>query len=465
VIFHSVDYLVFLVVVLALYWALGRVAQNVMVLAASYFFYGYIHPWFLIPLLVTTVVDYFCAIGIEEYPARKKIIAGVSFAFSLGLLGFFKYAGFFVENVTGVLSAAGLPVSRTVLEVVLPVGISFYTFQSIGYIVDVFRGHVKACRNPLSYALYTCFFPQLVAGPIERASRLISQIEKPRRFDPERAQSAFLLILWGVFKKLAIADNVAITANKVFALRDPDFALLWVGVLAFGVQIFADFSAYTDIARGSARLLGFELMENFRNPYLARSPGDFWRRWHISLSTWLRDYVYIPLGGSRGGPRRTVINLLLTFFISGLWHGAQWNFILWGFYWGVLVVLFRSMKDSAEPLWKGRAMMRIAMTFALTHFGWLLFRETDLRYLGQYLTLSPLAVTVDQWQVALYLLLLTMVYALPIWLHAIWTESGWVLRLPEMGGVAVRASAAAVLTLGILVLRSTTSTDFIYFQF
>ncbi|RYD78772.1 MAG: MBOAT family protein, partial [Verrucomicrobiaceae bacterium] len=311
-IFHSFDYFVFFVAVFALYWCLGRVLQNALLLAASYVFYGYIHPWFLLPLLAATLIDYACAIGIEERPQWKKGILAVSLTASLGMLCVFKYAGFFVENVRAALLGLGLPSFTYHLEILLPVGISFYTFQSIGYIVDVYRGQTRACRNLLDYSLYVCFFPQLVAGPIERASRLIGQIQKPRSLNIEAAQSALMLILWGIFKKLVIADNVAVICNKVFALREPDFALLWVGVFAFAIQIFADFSAYTDIARGSARLLGFDLMENFRNPYFAHSPGDFWRRWHISLSTWLRDYVYIPLGGSKGSSRRTAINLLLT---------------------------------------------------------------------------------------------------------------------------------------------------------
>jgi D-alanyl-lipoteichoic acid acyltransferase DltB (MBOAT superfamily) len=467
-IFHSLEYLIFFVAVFALYWCLPRTPQNVLLLGASYLFYGWIHPWFLIPLLLVTAVDYFCAIGIERSPRWRKAIVVVSLVSSLGMLVWFKYAGFFVENVRALLGALGLPTFAGMLEIVLPVGISFYTFQSIGYIVDVYRGHARACRNLLDYALYVCFFPQLVAGPIERASRLIGQIAKPRAFDAERAQGAVVLIAWGVFKKLVVADNAAVTCNKVFALREPDFALLWAGVFAFAVQIFADFSAYTDIARGSARLLGFELMENFRNPYFAHSPAEFWRRWHISLSTWLRDYVYIPLGGSRGGARRTAINLVLTFFISGLWHGAQWNFILWGLYWGMLVVVFRFL-DGAKgaPVPRFRA-LRIAFTFALTCIGWLLFRESDLRFLTKYLTLSPLAVTVDQWQIALYLVLLTLVYSAPIWLHAAWTE--WAPSRLQPGErpalrLASRVAGAALLLLGILVMRSTTSSDFIYFQF
>jgi alginate O-acetyltransferase complex protein AlgI len=464
-IFHSLDYLVFFLAVFALYWCLGRRLQNVMLLAASYFFYGYIHPWFLIPLLAVTVFDFVCALGIERFPQRRKLLATISITASLGMLCVFKYAGFFVENVSQILVTAGLPSFTNSLAIILPVGISFYTFQSIGYIVDVYRGRVAACRNPVDYALYVTFFPQLVAGPIERADRLIGQIQSTRFFDAGRAQSAVLLILWGLFKKLVIADNAAVTCNKVFALSEPDFAVLWAGVFAFGIQIFADFSAYTDIARGSSRLLGFELMENFRNPYFATSPGDFWRRWHISLSTWLRDYVYIPLGGSRGTRGRTAVNLLITFFISGLWHGAAWNFILWGIYWGILVVIFRSEgKHEGRDHWRP---LRILGTFVLIHIGWLLFREGNLQHLAHLATLSPFRVTSEQWQVALYLFLLTFTYSIPIWLHAAWTEFGRPLGFMQSPRLSLlgRCAAAAMLFLGILVMRSTTSSDFIYFQF
>lgn len=465
-IFHSLDYLVFFLAIFALYWCVGRVVQNGLLLVGSYFFYGYIHPWFLIPIAAATLIDFVAGITIEDSPRWRKAALGVSLCGSLGMLAVFKYAGFFVENVRSVLIALGLPTFTHGLEIILPVGISFYTFQSVGYIVDVYRGHIRACRNLQEYALFVCFFPQLVAGPIERASRLIGQIQSKRRFDPDKAQDAVLLIIWGVFKKVVIADNVAVTCNKIFALENPDFALLWVGVFAFAVQILADFSAYTDIARGSARLLGFDLMENFRNPYFASSPADFWRRWHISLSTWLRDYVYIPLGGSRGGARRTAINLVLTFLISGLWHGAQWNFIFWGLYWGVLVVAFRFMDsrkgETHRVLWP-----RILTTFVLTNIGWLLFRESNLAYVWKYLTLSPIAVTGEQWQVALFLGMLTLTYSLPIWLYAVWTEAkpaGISWSRPRLL-LAGRSMLAAMLLLGILVLRSQTTSDFIYFQF
>ena len=299
-IFHSLDFILFFVVVTLVYWRLSQRAQNVLLLVASYFFYGYIHPWFLTLIAASTVIDYASARAMEQWPHRKRAFMAVSIISNFGMLGFFKYFNFFADNVHAVLSAAGFEVGMPVLRVLLPVGISFYTFQAMSYTVDVYRGELRARRSLLDVAVFISFFPHLVAGPIQRASFLLPQVERARRFSIEQAASGFYLMVWGFFKKLVIADNVGVIANKVFALSDPSFEMLWAGVFAFAIQIYADFSAYTDIARGSSRWLGFELTQNFDHPYLARNPADFWRRWNISLSSWFRDYVYIPLGGSQG---------------------------------------------------------------------------------------------------------------------------------------------------------------------
>ena len=249
--------------------------------------------------------------------------------------------------MAGALAAFGLTVHEPTLRILLPVGISFYTFQAMSYTIDVYRGELHARRSLLDLAVFVSFFPHLVAGPIQRASYLLPQVESTRRFSPEKARTGFALICWGFFKKLVVADNVGILANKVFALSDPTFYILWAGVFAFAIQIYADFSAYTDIARGTSRWLGFELTENFAHPYLARSPADFWRRWNISLSSWFRDYVYIPLGGSRLGTWLWTRNVLITFLLSGLWHGASWNYVLWGLYHGLLLLV--TQVAGAEP--------------------------------------------------------------------------------------------------------------------
>ena len=473
-IFHSLDFIFFLVAILAVYWALPFRAQNLLLLGGSLFFYGYISPWFLGPLLVTIIVDFFIARAIDRATTYRKHFLCVSILTNLGMLLTFKYFGFFVDNVNTILTSFGLSSFQPGLSLILPVGISFYTLQSIGYTVDVYRGHTRACRRFLDYALYGSFFPQLVAGPIERSTHLLPMITSPRTISSARILSGLQLILWGFFKKLVIADNVALTANKIFALENPDFALLWAGVFAFTFQIYADFSAYTDIARGTARLLGFELMENFRGPYLSRTPHDFWGRWHISLSSWIRDYVYIPLGGSRRGPVRNVINIVLAFAVSGFWHGAQWNFIFWGLYWSFLTLGYRAVGVESNSPPQQRFphvanVIKVFILFAFTCFGWLLFRETNPTYLWKYATLNPLAVTGTQWQVAFFLVVHTLVFALPVLVYDLlcrlptgliekWQETILFRRPAEL-------IAACCLFLGILILRSPAQADFIYFQF
>ena len=481
-IFHSLDFVVFFVGVTALYWALPHRGQNILLFVSGYFFYGYVHPWFLILIATSTFIDYCAARGMEARPHRKKAFLWLSIVTNFGMLGFFKYFNFFAENVQSVLASAGLDVSAPTLRILLPVGISFYTFQAMSYTIDVYRGELHARRNLMDVATFVSFFPHLVAGPIQRASFLLPQVETPRRFSIEAARTGFLKICWGFFKKLVIADNVGVIANKVFALSDPTFPLLWSGVFAFAIQIYADFSAYTDIARGTSRWFGFELTENFDHPYLARSPSDFWRRWNISLSTWFRDYVYVPLGGSRTGGWRWARNVMATFLLSGLWHGASWNYVLWGFYHGLLLVVTRAHLILRAPKPRARqqpalirSVVAVAQTlgmFALTLVGWLLFRETELPAIVRDLTLSPFAATELENRAGLYLFLLTVVYSLPLWIHSLWVEAGRGAEgqraesaAPGWGGVALQGLACGAAFCAVLVFRSQTSLDFIYFQF
>jgi alginate O-acetyltransferase complex protein AlgI len=484
VIFHSLDFVAFLLITTVIYWRLPHRGQNVFLVVVSYFFYGYVHPWFLGLIALTTVVDYWTARWMEWRPDRKRLLLGLSLAANLGLLGFFKYFGFFVDNIHAMLALVGLDLPKPALSVLLPVGISFYTFQELSYTIEVYRGTLRARRDFIDFAAFVCFYPQLVAGPIERASRLLPQVESPRSFSWPAARSAMFLIGWGYFKKLVIADNVGVIANKVFALQTPGFTVLWAGVFAFAIQIYADFSAYSDIARGVARWLGFDLMVNFNHPYLATGPVDFWRRWHISLSTWFRDYVYIPLGGSRGGRARTLANVFVTFLVSGLWHGASWNYVLWGAYHGALVVVARvlgsrdSLHSRRAPRTTARAGMRavleplqVAATFGLVCLGWLMFRETDVHMLWRDLSLSAWTTTAADRQVGHYLALLVLLYSLPLWVHGIWS----VYVAPSMrpsepaAGFTWRVAGQTVLAglalAAILVFRSQQSLDFIYFQF
>ena len=469
-IFHSLDFVAFFLLTLVVYWRLPHAWQNRLLLGASYVFYGWVHPWFVLLLLTSTTIDWWAARRMEADPAGRKRYLALSIASNLGMLGFFKYANFFIDNVAALLTVIGLPTSPRVLTVILPVGISFFTFQALSYTIDVYRGQLRARRSFVDVATFVALFPQLVAGPIERAAHLLPEVEHRRRFSPGAARAGLVLMAWGFFKKLVIADNAGVIADKVFALEAPAFEVLWAGVFAFAIQIYADFSAYSDIARGTARWFGFELMVNFEHPYLARGMQDFWRRWHISLSTWFRDYVYVPLGGSRQGLGREIAAILATFLLSGFWHGASWNFVLWGLYHGVLVVfarLRRRVLGPPSPSARARllAPLRIAGTFLLVCIGWLLFRERELGMLVRDLTLTPAASTAVERDAGLALALRLLPYAAPLAVQSLWVEfwrgRGGDPRRP----VLVDGLLVGALFAGILVFRSRASMDFIYFQF
>ncbi|MFT5732851.1 MAG: D-alanyl-lipoteichoic acid acyltransferase DltB (MBOAT superfamily) [Planctomycetota bacterium] len=351
--FNSWVFPLFFAIVYAVYLALGsrrfRV-QNAWLLAASYVFYGYWDPRFLALLALSTGIDFYIGRRLassEDEKVRKRLVT-LSVVVNLGILASFKYFGFFIDSAAVFLNAIGFEANMTTLKLVLPVGISFYTFQTLSYSIDVYRRRMPATNDLLGFGLFVSFFPQLVAGPIERASRLMPQIEAPRKITADKVQSGLWLIVWGYFKKTVIADQAALISNPLFA--DGAWQNLhglepFVAVLGFTIHIYCDFSGYTDIARGLAKLLGFEFLLNFRLPYLATGPSDFWARWHVSLSTWLRDYLYIPLGGNRGSRFKTYRNMFLVMALGGLWHGAAWPYVLWGSYHGVLLVLERVILD------------------------------------------------------------------------------------------------------------------------
>jgi alginate O-acetyltransferase complex protein AlgI len=499
-IFHSLEFLVFFAVTVTLFWAVTHRWQNVLLLVASYTFYGWVHPWFLALIFSTTIIDYGSALGMERWPRHRKRFLWLSIVTNFGLLGFFKYFNFFVENVAAVAAVVGWTIPAPMLTILLPVGISFYTFQAMSYTIDVYWRHLEARRSFLDVAVFISFFPHLVAGPIMRASILLPQVERERRFSAAEARDATVLMAWGFFKKLVIADNVGVIANKVFALKAPEFTLLWAGVFAFAIQIFADFSAYTDIARGTARWLGFDLIRNFDHPYLASGPSDFWRRWNISLTTWFRDYVFLPLSyalsrridGVRWLGLRDAFWIyagatLATFLLSGLWHGASWNYVLWGGYHGVLLVMARLVtprRKHLRPAGRRLVPLRVAGMFVLTCVGWLLFRETDLAMLGRDLALNPLGGTSLGRQAGAYLFVLAVIYSMPIWLQGLWATWHWPDPIPTLSDgigaghepyppdpaprwadVAAQACLCGLLLAVILVFRSRASLDFIYFQF
>jgi alginate O-acetyltransferase complex protein AlgI len=475
-IFHSLDFAVFALAVVTLYWRLPHRAQNVLLLVSSYVFYGWVHPWFLLLIFGSTVADYWAARGMDAQPARKRLWLALSLVVNLGMLGFFKYFNFFAANVQTALAWMHFDVPLAALQVVLPVGISFYTFQELSYTIEVYRGTLPARKNFLDFATFVCFFPQLVAGPIERASRLLPQVEQPRTFLWPHARDAMFLIVWGYFQKLVVADNAGIIANKVFSLQEPGFWVLWAGVFAFGIQIYADFSAYSDIARGVARWLGFDLMRNFNHPYLATGPADFWRRWHISLSSWFRDYVYIPLGGSRHGRFIEYRNIMVTFLLSGFWHGASWNYVLWGAYHGGLLVAARIAREfgpaPSARLARALTPARILGMLILTNIGWLFFRETETAFLWRDLRLRPNHNDFD-WNAGAYLFALAAIYSIPLWINSVWARfiAPRLAVRDATGAISSRpwlfaqTALAGVLFALLLVFHSRQSLDFIYFQF
>jgi len=386
--FNSLVFVAFFIIVYGLYLLLRRhhKIQNRLLLVASYVFYGYWDWRFLSLIALSTIIDYFVGLALHgsESPRKRKFLLLISVFANLSLLGFFKYFNFFADSFAGLLGMFGMDAGYVTLNIVLPVGISFYTFQTMSYTIDIYRRKAEPTRSFLDFALFVSFFPQLVAGPIERAVNLLPQVTSPRRIKPSEINAGLFLILWGYYKKVVIADNVAIIAAQIFNGYTQYQGLdLLVGILAFTVQIFCDFSGYSDIARGLAKLMGFNLMVNFKLPYFALNPSDFWLRWHVSLSSWLRDYLYIPLGGSRGGTAATQRNLALTMLLGGLWHGAAWHFVIWGAFHGLILALYRvfDKKPEHEDPWSGkysyfRILSKMLLMFILTLIGWVIFRAS-----------------------------------------------------------------------------------------
>src|SRR5580693_498388 len=378
--FNTTEFFVFRSIVLAVFYAAPRAFRRVILLVASYIFYLSWNYKFVVLLLGLTVVDFGAAIAIENAQAsRKKPFLLISLAANLGMLGFFKYYNFFADNLAQLLR---YPPHSWTFSIILPLGISFHTFQSISYVVDVYRGEQKAIRNPIDYALFISFFPQLVAGPIVRAREFFSDLNAWKHPSEEEVLRGVMLIVLGLTKKMAFADQFAQIADTYFQnlSAHPGGWAAWSGVLAFAMQIFFDFSGYTDMAIGMALLLGFHFPVNFRRPYLAFSITDFWHRWHMSLSRWLRDYLYIPLGGNRHGTLLTYRNLMLTMLLGGLWHGASWNFVIWGGYHGALLSLermFRGNRPVRED-WNWLYPLKAVITFTLVMIGWVFFRAADL---------------------------------------------------------------------------------------
>jgi alginate O-acetyltransferase complex protein AlgI len=487
VLFNSIDFAIFLPVVFALYWGLARFGlrwQNMLIVAASYVFYGWWDWRFLSLMAFSTLVDF--AIGWlladEENIRKRKLLLATSVVVNLGLLGFFKYFNFFIDNFVTAFTLLGMPLQVTTLKILLPVGISFYTFQTLSYSIDVYRRQLQPTKNLVAFTAFVSFFPQLVAGPIERASNLLPQFYTPRTFNYHKAVDGMRQILWGLFKKVVIADNCAEYANMIFNnSADYSGATLALGAIMFAFQIYGDFSGYSDIAIGSSRLFGFDLMRNFAFPYFSRDVAEFWRRWHISLSTWFRDYLYVPLGGSRGGMGNKLRNTFIIFLVSGFWHGANWTFIAWGLLHALFFVpllLTSRNRNNLAPVAMGRALpslkelMQMLTTFGLVTLAWIFFRADSLTHAVTFIQHLLLGLMRKQAFIqTMDLIHWQMGYALPVMI-ALCIVLEWNGRTQQHALATLGTKWATplrwgvYLAIGVLVIAlSGKQQEFIYFQF
>ncbi len=479
--FNSFQFLAFFPIVATLYFVVPFRVRWVVLLAASYYFYMCWRAEYLILILGSTLIDYVAAIlmGRTEVVWRRRACLLASLATNLGLLFLFKYFNFFSASAAALFESWNAPYTVPSLEVLLPVGISFYTFQTLSYTIDVYRGARKPEKHLGYFALYVAFFPQLVAGPIERSTRLLPQFFIKHRFDVDRVRSGLLLMGWGFFKKLVIADRLAIYVNEVY--NNPfeyEGLPVIIATYFFAFQIFCDFSGYSDIAVGGARVLGYDIMQNFRTPYYSRSIGEFWRRWHISLSTWFRDYLYIPLGGNRVAQPRWVANVLVVFVLSGFWHGANWTFLFWGLLHGCYLVVGsitqESRKRFTDRLFTGRwqavhGMIQVVVTFHLALLAWVFFRAnsfTDavmlIQRMFQGLRLFDPAV-LDPLPLVPFLAAVGSIGCMEV-VHAIQKRGPVTARIGALP-LPARWAVYYALIFAIIVFGSFTSEEFIYFQF
>jgi len=467
-VFTSLHFVAFFVVVYALYRAVPHRAQNWLLVVASYYFYAAWDWRFLSLLIGSTVVDYAVAQAIEraDDPVRRKRLLWLSLAFNFGILGFFKYFNFFADGLAAMFATIGWRLDPVTVNVILPIGISFYTFMTVSYVIDVYRREIPASRSLLDFAVFVAYFPHLVAGPILRASLLLPQIATVRRISRTQITEGLWLMAWGVFQKMFVADNLAALVDAVFGGgASPRGGDVLVATWAFAFQIYGDFAGYSNMARGMSKLMGIELNVNFRFPYFVTSPQAFWRHWHISLSTWLRDYLYIPLGGNRGTSFETKRNLFLTMVLGGLWHGAAWTFVLWGVYQGLVLGVARGIADLRIPLrhtWQKVALG--VLMFHVTCYGWLIFRAQSasqvVDFTGRLAT--DLAMTATTWQTLLvpFLLIVSPLLVVHIY-QARHGDELAVLQLP----IAVRYAVYGAVGWLVLVFGNFQGGEFIYFQF
>lgn len=466
--FTEYDFLLFFILIFCAYWLLKRPAwQNMLLLGASYIFYGWAHPWYGVLLGVSTAADYFLALGIAKHRERTKWYMTLSLLLNVGVLAFFKYFNFFAADVSGLLSGLGIRADEILTQILLPAGLSFYTLKKLAYMFDVSRGTLEPVRDPIAFSLFVSFFPQINAGPIDRAQKLIPQIQSERIWNAENFYQAWPLIVMGFFKKMVIANMLSVAVDRAFGLQQPTLLMVLIAGLGYTVQVLADFSAYTDLARGVARLFGFETSENFNAPYLALTPTDFWNRWHITLSTWLRDYIFFPLRRSLLRARVRLpqwvvdaIPPLVTMLVSGIWHGAGWNFVVWGGTFGVLIVVYQrlGMGGNWKPSnWWTRGMAWLVM-FSFISILFLIFRIPSLGWLTLILQTSPLIGSPDELTVAMATLSMILCFSAPLLIKHFMDR----LLRPDSNLHALYYVAATVV---MFVYLNSNQPDFIYFKF
>ena len=478
--FNSLQFLFFLPLVFFLYWGIKeRKAQNLLIVVASYVFYGWWDWRFLLLIALTSVCSYLSGIYIDRRPQHGRQLMVLNLLFNLGILGVFKYYNFFTENFSLLLHTVGLKTDLPTLNIILPVGISFYTFQALSYTIDVYRRQLRATTDPVEFFAFISFFPQLVAGPIERATNLLPQFQRPRTFDYDKATDGLKQMLWGFFKKIVVADSCAVGVENIFSnYSSMSGGLLFLGGVLFAFQIYGDFSGYSDIAIGTARLFGIDLMRNFNIPYFSRNISEFWSRWHISLTTWFRDYIYIPLGGNREGRLRTLRNTLIVFLVSGIWHGANWTFVCWGIYHALLIIVFFLLGVRRQPMVVAansvlpsvKECAQMAATFFLVVIGWIIFRAENMssayNYIARMFTTSWTDLSAQSF-IDLAVLKNALIGCV-IMLFVEWIQRkkahGLDLQQPAVGRFQQIALCYALIFL-ILLLGEFGENQFIYFQF
>lgn len=479
--FNSLDFAIFLPIVFILYWFVANKnlkLQNFLIVVSSYLFYGWWDWRFLSLIIFSTIIDYSIGVRLskEENQLKRKTLLWISIGVNLGFLGFFKYYNFFLDNFISAFSFFGMDINANSLNIILPVGISFYTFQTLSYTIDVYKRNLEPTKDIITFSAFVSFFPQLVAGPIERATNLLPQFYKKRQFDYSKAIDGMRQILWGLFKKIVIADNCAYYANEIFNnSADYGGSTLVLGALFFTFQIYGDFSGYSDIAIGTSRLFGFNLMQNFAFPYFSRDIAEFWRRWHISLSSWFRDYLYIPLGGSRGGTWMKFRNTFSIFIVSGFWHGANWTFIAWGALNAVYflpILLTKNNRRNLDTVAEGKYLpsfkefSSIALTFGLTVIAWIFFRADNITHAKNYLLTifsRTIFAPIDNIPFGLFFIMLFFISI--EWLNrekqfglARFEKDNWVFTIIDKTIILVTFWM-------IVIWNSSKEVEFIYFQF